>query len=101
MLITPHISEKSYRLAAGNVYVFDVPLNANKAQVAEAIAVQYPDVKIGDVRLLVLKGKVKAVNLGKRARPGRAARKDTKRAYVTLTDGQIEIFKEASESEVA
>ena len=98
MLITPRISEKSYKLVADNTYVFDVPMNANKAEVIAAIAAEYPDTKIADVRLTIVKGKVKAVNRGKRSRPGQAARKDTKKAYVTLASGKIEI---AAFSEIA
>ena len=74
MLITPRISEKSYKLSADNVYVFDVPMDANKAQVTAAVEAEYPEVTVGDVRLLVAKGKVKAVNRGKRARPTTASR---------------------------
>jgi large subunit ribosomal protein L23 len=101
MLITPRISEKSYKLAAVNIYVFDVPMNANKAQVVAAISEQYPDIKVSDVRLLVAKGKVKAVNRGKRARPGQTSRKDTKRAYITVSEGKIDVFTEGAESEEA
>ena len=99
MLVTPRISEKSYKLSAGNIYVFDVPMSANKAELTAAIEAEYPDIKIADVRLLIAKGKAKAVNRGKRARPGITNRKDTKKAYVTVKEGSIEIFKEAAESE--
>jgi large subunit ribosomal protein L23 len=98
MLITPRISEKSYGLAAQNIYVFDVPLDANKAEVIAAVEAQYPDVKVRDARLLVNKGKVKAVNRGKRARPGRASRRDSKRAYVTVSEGKIDVFTESEEA---
>jgi len=91
MLITPRVSEKSYKLAADNVYVFDVPLDANKAEVTAAIEAENKDVKVRDVRLAVIKGKPKAVNRGKRARPTTTTRKDTKKAYVTLAEGKIEI----------
>jgi large subunit ribosomal protein L23 len=91
MLITPRVSEKSYKLTAGNVYVFDVPLTASKAEIIAAIESQYEGVKIRDARMLIAKGKVKAVNRGKRSRPGRAARKDTKKAYVTVAEGEIKI----------
>ncbi len=101
MLITPRISEKSYKLSAGNVYVFDVPLTANKAEVTLAVKEEYPDVKVADVRLLVAKGKRKAVNRGKRSRPTTTTRKDTKKAYVTLSEGKIDVFTEAVESEEA
>ena len=91
MLITPRVSEKSYRLAGGNVYVFDVPLDANKAEVISAIEAQYDGVKVRDVRLMIVKGKPKAVNRGKRARPTVTNRKNVKKAYVTVLEGKIEI----------
>ena len=91
MLITPRVSEKSYKMAANNVYVFDVPLKANKAQVIEAVESENEGVKVSDVRLLIAKGKTKAVNRGKRARPTTAKRKDVKKAYVTVAEGKIEI----------
>jgi ribosomal protein L23 len=107
MLVTPRISEKSYKLAAGNVYVFDVPLDANKAEVTAAVLMQYPDIKIKDVRLVISKGKVVNVadkriykrNDGK-TKVSRhfgnfnkitAQRRDSKKAYVTVSEGKIEI----------
>jgi len=91
MLITSRVSEKSYKLAANNVYVFDVPLDANKAAVIQAVEAENKGVKVRDVRLAVIKGKPKAVNRGKRARPTQTVRKDTKKAYVTLAEGKIEV----------
>ena len=91
MLITPVVSDKSYKIAANNVYVFNVPLSANKAEVIATVEAENKDVKVKDVRLMIRKGKVKAVNLGKRNRPGQAARKDSKKAYVTLAEGKISI----------
>jgi len=91
MLVAPRISEKSYKLTNVNTYVFDVPLDASKAEVAKVLATEHPDIKIGDIRLLVTKGKVKAVNKGKHARPGQTSRKDTKKAYVSLREGKIEV----------
>jgi large subunit ribosomal protein L23 len=91
MLITPRVSEKSYKLVANNIYVFDVPLTANKAEVIAEIEKQYNGVKVRDARLMIVKGKAKAVNRGKRARPTTANRKDTKKAYITVAEGKIEI----------
>lgn len=99
MIITPRISEKSYGLSKNNIYVFDVPLNANKAEVARTIAQEYPEIEVSDIRLVISKGKVKSVNLGKRSRPGNAQRSDTKKAYVSVKKGQIEVFKNLTESE--
>ena len=98
ILLTPRISEKSYGLSGQNIYVFDVPMNANKAQVAAAVSENYPKVKVSDVRLVIAKGKVKAVNRGKHARPGIAQRKDTKKAYVSVSEGKIEVFRESEEA---
>lgn len=99
MVITPRVSEKSYGLSKQNIYVFDVPMAANKAEVVRELAQDYPDVEIADVRLLITKGKVKAVNRGKRARPGQTQRSHTKKAYVTVSKGSIEVFKDLTESE--
>lgn len=99
MVITPRISEKSYSLSRQNIYVFDVPMSANKAEVARELAREYPDIEIADIRLMITKGKVKSVNRGKRARPGLTRRSDTKKAYVTVSKGQIEVFKDLTESE--
>ena len=99
MVITPRISEKSYSLSRQNIYVFGVPMSANKAEVARELAQEYPDIEIADIRLMITKGKVKSVNRGKRARPGLTKRSDTKKAYVTVSKGQIEVFKDLTESE--
>ena len=99
MVISPRISEKSYGLSRQNIYVFDVPMSANKAEVARELAQEYPDIEIADIRLMITKGKVKSVNRGKRARPGLTKRSDTKKAYVTVSKGQIEVFKDLTESE--
>lgn len=99
MVITPRISEKSYGLSQKNIYVFDVPVSANKAEVVRELQQDYPDVTIADVRLLVSKGKAKAFSRGKRARPGVTKRANTKKAYVTISKGQIEVFKDLNESE--
>jgi ribosomal protein L23 len=91
MLITPRVSEKSYKLNASNVYVFDVPLDSSKAEVIKAIEAEYSDVKVRDVRLMIVKGKPKSVNRGKRARPTTTNRKSIKKAYVTVSEGKIKI----------
>ena len=94
MLITPRVSEKSYALAQKNTYVFNVPLSANKEQVSAVVAKQY-GVIVKDVRCLIIKGKAVKAFRGKRQNPGIAYRKDIKKAYVSLAEGNsIELFKE-------
>ena len=99
MIITPRISEKSYGLSKQNIYVFDVPMSANKAEVARELVSEYPDIEISDIRLVITKGKVKSVNRGKRARPGLTKRSDSKKAYVTVSKGKIDVFKDLTGSE--
>ncbi|MFZ2560058.1 MAG: 50S ribosomal protein L23 [Candidatus Nanoperiomorbaceae bacterium] len=98
ILVTPHISEKSYGLSNQKTYVFDVPLTANKKQVRDAVLTNYPTVKVSDVRLVIAKGKAKAVNRGKYARPTLTKRKNTKKAYVSVSEGEIKVFSESEEA---
>lgn len=94
MLVIPRISEKAYASAQDNTYVFNVPLTANKHQIAEAIASEY-GVTVEDVRLVVMKGKKVRAYRGKKAQPGIAVRADKKKAYVRVAEGNtINIFNE-------
>jgi large subunit ribosomal protein L23 len=91
-LIRPRVSEKAYGLSqTRNVYVFEVPTDANKQLIAEAVAVQY-GVTVEGINIMNVKGKVKrTVRRGGRAAFGK--RKDIKKAYVTLKEGDsITIF---------
>ncbi len=98
--VTPRATEKAYRLVTDqNTYVFDVPLAANKQQIIDAVESQY-DVKVTGVKTLVQSGKSVRYNRGKNRYPGTTHRRDTKKAYVTLIDGDsIKVFDEATESE--
>jgi large subunit ribosomal protein L23 len=86
ILIAPVISEKSYGLLDENKYTFEVAPDANKTQIKIAVE-QVFDVQVTGVNTLNRQGK------RKRSRTGWGRRKDTKRAIVTVADGQrIEIF---------
>jgi large subunit ribosomal protein L23 len=86
ILIAPVISEKSYGLLDENKYTFEVDPDANKTQIKIAVE-QVFDVRVIGVNTLNKSGK------RKRTRSGWGKRKDTKRAIVTVADGQrIEIF---------
>lgn len=94
MLVIPRISEKAYVNSQNNTYVFNVPLTANKQQIAEAITTEYK-VGVVDVRFVVMKGKAVRAYRGKKAQPGIAHRSDKKKAYVRVADGDsINIFNE-------
>lgn len=97
ILVTPRATEKAYGLSAKNVYVFNVPLDANKDQIAQAVAEQY-DVKVANVATAVQSGKAVRYSRGKHRYPGTTSRKDTKKAYVTLAKGSaIQMFEEPAE----
>ena len=99
MNLIPRMTEKAYAAAQTGIYVFTVPLSANKASIITAVEHEYTGVKVKDVRTVVIAGKTVRATRGKRQNPGRAQRSDTKKAYVTLASGTIELFKEQTEEE--
>lgn len=94
VFIHPRATEKAYGQSQKNVYVFNVPLDATKRSIAETVEAQY-DVKVVNVATLVQNGKAVRFNRGKNRYPGTTTRKDSKKAYVTLAEGNsIQIFAE-------
>ena len=86
VILRPVISEKSYGLLDGNKYTFLVAPDANKTEIKIAIEKIF-GVKVTDVNTLNRKGK------RKRTKFGYGTRNDTKRAVVSLAEGdRIEIF---------
>lgn len=89
LVLKPHMSEKTYALSsAHNVFVFDVPLNANRLQVAQAVEAQF-DVTVEHVRILVAKGKdARSIRIGAKVRANVSGRRpNIKKVYVTLKEG--------------
>lgn len=84
----PIISEKSTALAeVANRYAFEVQLQANKQEIKDAVQKLF-NVKVSNVRTMVVHGKVK--------RTGRfeVKRSNWKKAIVTLAEGQkIDFFQ--------
>lgn len=94
MLTNPHISEKAVAEAANGTYIFDVPLNANKHEIAISISKQY-DVNVTNVRTIRRKGKSIRTYRG-RGKFANGTRTDSKKAFVRLAEGQtIPVFEEA------
>ncbi|MEV5413911.1 50S ribosomal protein L23 [Thermopolyspora sp. NPDC052614] len=87
IIIKPVVSEKSYGLIdEHNKYTFLVQKDANKTQVKIAIE-QIFGVKVKGVNTINRQGK------RKRTRRGEGKRPDTKRAIVSLAEGdRIDIF---------
>ncbi|RNL83803.1 50S ribosomal protein L23 [Halostreptopolyspora alba] len=86
IIIEPVISEKSYGLLDENKYTFIVRPDANKTQIKIAVEEIF-DVKVASVNTINRPGKRKRTRFGYGKRP------DTKRAIVSLRDGdRIDIF---------
>jgi large subunit ribosomal protein L23 len=86
ILIAPVVSEKSYGLLDENKYTFLVALHANKTQIKQAVEAVF-GVKVTNVNTINRQGK------RKRTKFGFGKRKDTKRAIVSLAEGErIDIF---------
>jgi large subunit ribosomal protein L23 len=91
MKIIPRMSEKSYQQSQNGMYVFDVPATANKQQIADAVTQQF-SVAVDDVNTTIAKGKVKRT-YRKGGSPVVGRRKDLKKAYVRLAEGEsIPVF---------
>lgn len=97
MIVIPRATEKAYNAQTNRTYIFNVPTDASKQAVAEAVAKEY-NVTVEDVRVLTRKGKKTRYSKGRHAYPGTTYRKDKKFAYVTLKEGdKIAIFEEPSD----
>jgi large subunit ribosomal protein L23 len=98
ILVTPVTTEKAYGQSQKNTYVFSAPVTANKQQITAAIESQY-GVKVAGIKTLVQSGKAIRFSRGKNRYPGTTTRTDSKKAYVTLAEGSIQVFEQAAEEE--
>ena len=86
ILLAPVVSEKSYGLLDENKYTFVVAPDANKTQIKIAVETIF-DVKVTAVNTMNRIGK------RRRTRAGWGKQRDTKRAIVSVAEGQrIDIF---------
>ncbi len=86
VIIKPIVTEKSMRLLDDNRYTFLVHPEANKTEIKVAVE-QIFEVKVTSVNTMNRQGKTR------RTRYGMGRRADTKRAIVSLAEGQsIDIF---------
>ena len=76
----PIITEKATMASENGAVVFEVAIDANKPTIKEAVETLF-GVKVKAVNTVVTKGKTKRF----RGQPGK--RKDVKKAYVTLEEG--------------
>ena len=76
----PVITEKATMASEANTVVFEVAMDSNKPQIKEAVEALF-GVKVKSVNTTITKGKTK------RFRGQLGTRKDVKKAYVTLAEG--------------
>jgi len=81
VIVGPVITEKATRVSEHGQVVFKVRLDANKAEIKQAVQNIF-GVQVVAVNTLVQKGKTKRF----RGRPGK--RNDVKKAFVRLAEGQ-------------
>jgi len=82
VLIEPHVSEKSTIAAdKSQQVVFKVTPDATKSEIKQAVELLF-EVKVNSVQVTNVKGKTKRTQMG----VGR--RKDWKKAYIRLEEGQ-------------
>ena len=81
VVLAPHITEKATLLSEHNAVVFKVSGDSTKPQIKEAVEALF-DVKVTGVNTIVQKGK------SKRWKGKPYKRTDTKKAIVTLAEGQ-------------
>ena len=85
IIFAPVVSEKTYALMDEGKYTFLVDPRANKSEIKYAVEAIF-GVKVDRVNTLNRQGK------SRRTRFGMGKRNDTKRAIVSLKDGDIDIF---------
>lgn len=86
MVLRPRVSEKAYGQSQSlNVFVFQVPSEANRLTVSHAVAEQFK-VSVTAVRITNIGGKAKR-SVRKSGRAVKGRRSDRKFAYVTLKAG--------------
>jgi large subunit ribosomal protein L23 len=87
VILKPLVTEKSMNDMSDNKYTFLVHPEANKSMIKEAVEKMFSGVKVKTVNTMNLDGKKKRRGYiyGKTAK--------TKKAIVTLSEGEIEIFQ--------
>lgn len=89
VIIRPVVSEKSFvQQELNNAYIFVVAGSATKPEISDAVETIFDGVKVAKVNTLNRKGK----RVRNRRNNTVSTRPTTKRAIVTLAEGEIELF---------
>lgn len=88
VLIRPVVTEKSYTVAEGGQYVFEVDMRANKMQVKSAVETAF-NVTVYDVNTMIMPAKINRRGSRELVRQAK-----WKKAIVTLKPGdRIQLFE--------
>ena len=89
VIIKPVVSEKSFVTAEDhNAYTFIVAPNASKPEISDAVEAMFDGVTVAKVHTMTRKGK----RVRDRRRNTTSFRPTTKRAIVTLSEGEIDLY---------
>lgn len=89
VILRPVVTEKTYlQVEQTNTYTFEVDKSASKPEIKAAIESIFDGVKVSRVNTLNRKGK----RVRSRRTNTTHKRPDKKRAIVTLSEGEIELF---------
>ncbi|MEL7155749.1 MAG: 50S ribosomal protein L23 [Actinomycetota bacterium] len=89
VIIRPVVSEKSFtQQELHNAYTFIVAGSASKPEISDAVEAIFDGVKVAKVNTLNRKGK----RVRNRRNNTVSSRPTTKRAIVTLSEGEIELY---------
>ena len=91
VIVAPHITEKSTMLSEQNAVVFKVAKDASKPEIKAAVEALF-NVKVTGVNTMVTKGK------SKRWKGQPYQRSDSKKAIVTLAEGEMIDITEGAKS---
>ena len=87
-LLYPMVTEKTSQMQATGQYVFAVDCDANKIQIRSEVEALKADIKVEEVRVINVRGKMKRVGRSMGKRP------NWKKAVVRLKAGQsLELFE--------
>ncbi len=84
----PVVTEKSNFASEISQYTFVVAREANKIQIAEAVELAWPNVKVSKVRVANMPPK-----MARRMRSMSVRKPAYKKAIVTLSEGSIDVFE--------
>jgi large subunit ribosomal protein L23 len=59
VIIRPILTEKMTALAEKNCYAFEVSKGANKIEIRQAIEAKYPEVRVAEIRTMIVRAKRK------------------------------------------